>query len=635
MTEKSVPGKHQPNTPSSSLMANLRLELARHVPFAQMVPADLDYFLSSVEQLYFAPDEVVLGPSGHGLESLMWIRRGEVSAQPGTNSGGAQNFHLEAGDFFPLGAELEARMPAHVYRAVGDTYVFALPLSAVQELGARSAGFAEFLQKGAKTFSELSRQTAQISFAAQAMAEQPLDTPLAQLMRQPALTCEPLVTLRQALDQMNQHKVGSILVCSPAGRALGIFSQADLLPKVVLAGAALDDPIERFMASPVHTLSHEHTAGDAALLMSRHGIRHVPVTQDDRPVGMVSERDLFAFQRLNLRQIGSALRSAPDVPALRQGAQDIRHLARKLLAQGLSARVLTTMISALNDALTERLLWLKAQEHQIDLSRLCWLALGSEGRAEQTISTDQDNALILPDGLSPAELAATLAFAESVNQALDECGYPLCKGGVMAGNPACCLSLSQWRERFAHWIEHGAPLDLLNASIYFDFRPLAGDAGLAKALQTDVSQWAQRTPRFHKQLALNALGRRAPLNWHGGIATDDSGCVDLKLQGTGIYVDVARLYALAHGLSATNTRQRLELIGPLLGVASTEYQSWVSGFEFLQMLRLRKQFALDLPLEEANQVKINELNDIDRRVLKEAFREARSMLSRLQLDYDR
>lgn len=635
MATTSSAGKHSIGVPSPSLMTNLRRELTRHAPFSQMSSADVDGFLGAVEQLYFAPDEVLLGPGSPGPPGLMFIRRGEVTARPVHSNDETDNFHLETGDLFPSAEDLKSGETENVYRAVGDVYIFLLPLAAVQALRAGSKVFANFLDKGSQTFAELSRHNTRTHFASQIIAEQPLETRLGELIRQPVLTCRPSASLREVLTLMHERRVGSTLVCSDAGQALGIFSRADILPKVVLGGPSLEEPIEHYMVQPVHTLTHEHTAADAAVLMGSKGIRHVPVTRDDVPVGMVSERDLFALQKLNIRHLGDVLRRATDTAALYAGAADIRRLARNLLAQGLSARPLTAMISGLNDALTERLLTLKAQEHRIDLARLCWLALGSEGRSEQTISTDQDNALILPDEVTPEQRAQILNFATEVNEVLDDCGYPLCKGGVMASNPACCLSLSQWRARFAQWIEHGAPQDLLNASIYFDFRPLAGDARLARTLREEVSRLAQGTPRFLKQLALNALGRRAPLNWHGGIATDSDGCVDLKLQGTGIYVDVARLYALASGVADSNTRQRLEHIGPKLGLAATEFQSWISGFEFLQMLRLQKQLRSDLPLEQANRVRVEDLNDIDRRVLKEALREARSMLSRMQLDYDR
>ena len=140
--------------------------------------------------------------------------------------------------------------------------------------------------------------------------------------------------------------------------------------------------------------------------MSQHGIRHVPVTRDGVTVGLVSERDLFAMQRLSLKQVSTSIRAAADVATLKLVAQDIRRFARNLLSQGVQARQLTTLISHLNDVLTQRLLELVAQRHEVDLDAVCWLALGSEGRSEQTVATDQDNALVLPDGSSEAQRRA-------------------------------------------------------------------------------------------------------------------------------------------------------------------------------------------------------------------------------------
>jgi CBS domain-containing protein len=149
-----------------------------------------------------------------------------------------------------------------------------------------------------------------------------------------------------------------------------------------------------------------------------------------------------------------------------------------------------------------------------------------------------------------------------------------------------------------------------------------------------VLEAARRTPRFLKQMAVNTLAQAAPLNWLGGIDTAAGGTVDLKLQGTALFVHAARLYALAHGVAATNTRERLEAVGARLGAPRAEYEAWVGAFEFLQMLRLRVQ--LESPDGDApNRIAIADLNDIDRRILKESFRIARLLQQRLQLDYER
>lgn len=621
--------------PPASLLAALRPELVRHPPFAQMSADAVDFFLSQSQQRYYAPGETLLEPASGPVAELYFIRQGAVTGERGLAelSGGA--FQYEAGDLFPVGAAMARRPVTATYRSSADTFVLVLPEARMQELAGHSPEFADFLNRRVASFLELSRRALQVAYASQTLAEQSLETPLGEIAKRMPVTCAPATPLREALAQMHGRRIGSIVVTGPGGHVEGIVTRYDVLGRIALAEVPLATPIERVMVRPVHTLTVAHTAQDAALLMSREGIRHVPVTRDGVLAGLVSERDLFALQRLSLKQVSTSIRAAADVATLRLVAQDIRRFARNLLGQGVQARQLTALISHLNDVLTQRLLELKALEHGIALDRLCWLALGSEGRGEQTIATDQDNALILPDGMDASQRAAALAFGRAVNLALAECGYPLCRGGVMAGEPGCCLSLREWRERFSHWIEHGAPQDLLNASIYFDLRPLAGDLELARLLGDEVREAARRTPRFLKQMALNALAHAAPLNWLGGVDTDAGGSVDLKLQGTAIFVDAARLYALAHGVAATGTRERLEAAGQRMGLAADEYEAWVGAFEFLQMLRLRIQLEGTASDDHPNRLVLASLNGIDRRVLKESFRFARLLQQRLHLDYER
>jgi CBS domain-containing protein len=472
--------------------------------------------------------------------------------------------------------------------------------------------------------------------------QEALDAPLHSLPRRAPLACAAATPLADALPAMHGQGVGSVLVLDEAGAAAGILTRHDLLGRVLLPQRPLSTPLGAVMSTPVHTLDEHRTLLDAALLMAQQGIRHVPVTAAGRVVNIVSERDLFALQRLSFKGLATQLRAAPDLPALQAGAADIRALAAQLLAQGVHARALTALISLLNDTLTARLVALVAAKHGLDLQQACWLAFGSEGRGEQTIATDQDNGLVFASAAPEADRPRWLAMAQEVNLGLDACGYPLCRGGVMAGNPACCLSAAEWAQRFEHWIEQGAPEDLLQASIYFDLRPLCGNFALAQPLQALPARLAQRTPRFLKQLAQNALRQRPPLNWHGGLHTEEhagQAVFDLKHQGTAVFVDVARLYALAHGVAETGTRQRLQAAAQALQVAEHEGHAWLSAFDFLQGLRLRVQAAAAGPATQAgasaNFVALAALDDIEHRTLKEAARAARRLLQRLALDYER
>ena len=630
-------------TPSPSLLANLRSELMRHAPFAQMSPEQVDFFVAAAQQAYFAPDETVLAPASGVVEHLYCIRQGSVTGRSGLAEA-AGGFQYEAGDLFPVGAVMGARAVTATYRAHEDSFCLLLPVAVVHELAARSAVFADFLNRRVMQILELSRRNVQAAYSSQTLAEQSLESPLGSLPRRSPVSVPPDAPLVQALATMHERRIGSVLVSDADGTPRGILTRHDILGRVTLPQLALTTPIEAVMTAPLRTLTVTDTAQDAALLMSRHGIRHVPILEGGHVVNIVSERDLFALQRLSLKQVSTAIRAARDVTALRQSAADIRRFARNLLGQGVRARQLTELISHLNDVLTERLVDLVAQRRGLDLGRACWLAFGSEGRGEQTVSTDQDNGLVFDSDDPSRDRAQWIEFAREVNESLDACGYPLCKGNVMASNPACCLAPAEWRQRFERWMDQGAPEDLLNASIYFDLRPLAGRAELAAPLRDLLTTQAPRLPRFMKQLALNALTHRPPLNWRGAIDVRQVAgrdVIDLKLQGTAIFVDVARLYALAHGVAATGTRARLEAAGRALGVEPQESEAWVGAFEFLQLLRLQVQLdagsreAVGAPDGNANLVDVAALNDIDRRILKESLRIARRLQQRMELDYQR
>jgi CBS domain-containing protein len=607
----------------------LRDELARYVPFAQMDAAHVDAFVDASEALRFRAGSVLLSPQAGPVEHLYWLRSGVVLGHGAKDVAGALRF--EPGALFPPAAASAGQPPLVTYTAQTDCSCLRLPLAQMRALAQASPPFADFIERGVLHFFDRSRRAMQAAYGSQTLLEQALEAPLGSLPRKTPVAVAPDAPLADALAAMHQRGVGSVLALDEHGAAQGILTRHDVVERIALAQRPLSAPLADVTSTPVHTLDVSATAQDAVLLMSRHGIRHVPVTDGGRVISMVSERDLFALQRLSLTQISSAIRASNDVPTLVVLARDIRQLARNLLAQGVAARQLTEMISHLNDVLTEHLVGLLAARRGLDLGCACWLAFGSEGRSEQTVATDQDNGLVFESDDPARDRPAWLALGHEVNLALDACGYPLCKGGVMAGNPDCCLSADEWRSRFARWMEQGGPQDLLKASIYFDLRPIAGRAEIGNPLREFVTERAQQVPRFRKQLADNALTHEPPLNWLGRIGGE---AIDLKLQGTAIFVDATRLLALANGVPHTNTRRRVEALASAGHVPAAEAEVWIGAFEFLQLLRLRVQTGPHDP-EQPNRLDIATLNDIDRLVLREVLRIARALQQRLELDYRR
>ena len=624
-------------SPSNSLVQNLRQQLMRVLPFSKMAIADVDYFLRHSIEAYFAPGETILSPADGVPKDLYLIRQGRVSGRrliPGFEEMG---FELAAGELFSVSACYAGRSVTSKYVAIEDSFCLALPVNQMHELAKQSKPFGDFLNNRILKLLEESRTALRNSFASQALTEQSLESPLADLALKKPISVLPNTPLQDALQLIHQKKVGSVLVVDEAGTIQGILTRYDILGRVTLAQIPLDTPIAKIMSTDVKTLSVDDTAETAGLMMSQHHIRHLPVLRGKEIVGIISERDLFSLQRLSLNNISSAIRGADDVASLKECANNIRKFARNLLGQGVQARQLTGLISHLNDVLTAQLITLFTKKHDLDLEHFAWISLGSEGRSEQTIATDQDNALILLDS-EVMNKERYLAFANEVNQALDQCGYPLCKGNIMASNPELCIGQQEWLHRFERWIEQGNPEDLLKASIFFDFRALAGNASLLKPLRDYVLKQAQATPRFIKLLTENSLHWKVPFNWFGSLETkelDGKKIIDIKMQGTAIVVDAARIYSLAHGIAAVNTRERLAAVGRALNVSEAESMGWIASFEYVHTLRLAAQIDGYAIGGNPNAVDVEQLNSVDKTILRESLSKVRNLQQQLELDYVR
>jgi len=623
---------------SPSLVQNLRQQLMQRLPFSEMAIEDVEFFLKSSNEAYYAPDEIILAPADGPPRYLYLIRQGQVSGKR-INPGLVETaFEMEAGDLFSVSASLANRPVAATYKAVTDCFCLLLPTAAMQTLSGQSQAFRNFSNNRVWMLLEQSRQAMRNNAASKALLEQSLESRLGDLIRRVPIVTRPQTSLREALTLVHEKQVGSVLITEDDCEILGILTRDDVLSRVTLSGISLETPISEVMSRNVKTLTVDDTAEDAAVMMSQFRIRHVPVLEQGRIVGCISERDLFSLQRLSFDTISSAVRMAEDISSLQECASNIRKFARSLLGQGVKARQLTFLISHLNDVLTARLVVLLAHQHQVDLDDFAWIALGSEGRSEQTIATDQDNALIYVERGDASIKDQYLAFAHEVNVALDACGYPLCKGNIMASNPALCLTQQEWRGRFTHWVEQGHPEDLLNAGIFFDFRCLVGNAQLLKALRSEVTEMTAAKPRFLKLMAQAALRNSVPLNWLGSLDTkkiDNKQVIDLKMQGTAIVVEVARIYALANRIETLNTQERLAALGRMTGVPKKESAAWIAAFQYLQTLRLSIQLDGDMIGNNPNALDVDTLNAVDRTILKGSMSRIRSLQQRLELDYVR
>lgn len=622
--------------------ATLIAELRRYAPFTRMAPAHLETLAAAATPIAFRRGQAVLQPGESAPDRFYIVRRGLVEAAPlpGCTDCDELGWDLGPGDCFPVGALISGSTVSSAYTAAEDTECYAVPAAVFRVLLQHSEVFQAFCTQRTAELLDRFRHVLAVRRDRDGVGINALTQPLGTVLRRPPVTCLPETPLGKVLDTMHRSRIGAMIVADARLAPLGVFTLHDVLDRVALPQADHALPIARFMSSRLMMLPSTATAQDAALAMVRHGIRHVLVVDGGAVSGIVSENDLFSLQRLGMRELSSAIANAGDLDQLVAHGRDIMRLASDMLSQGMAAEQLTQFIASLNDVLSQRIIE-RVLDAEVTAVRYCWIALGSEGRQEQTLATDQDNGIIFipPAGVSvDATRALLLPHAQAVNRALDRAGYELCKGDIMAGNPAWCLSLTEWQQRFAGWIDSGTPEALLDAAIFFDFRALHGDSALGDELRLWLHQRIARQPKFLHQMAANALRTRPPVGLFRDFLTDGKGAhrntVDLKMNGASPFVDAARIYALQTGLRDTNTVGRLRGIASALGVPEGELAAWIRAFLFIQLTRLRHQQTLRLAGRTLNN-RLNpyELNEMDRLTLREAFRQARKLQARLALDY--
>jgi CBS domain-containing protein len=618
--------------------------LCRHAPFDRMELEALSFLAERLKLAYFPKDTAIVTPEMGVVSTFYILQRGKVLARQSgdLNVVDYSTMTIGAGECFPIGSVTAQRPSTNSYIALDDVFCYELPVADFLELMHQSTVFNLYCTQYIVSLLNQSRQQLQVQFAQRAAEQQTMNSPLTTIIKSAPISVPPDTPVRKVIETMASGHIGSMVVVDDENRPVGIFTKSDVLKRIVLPGVGLDEPISAVMSATPQTLPISANAYDAALAMATFGVRHVLVVDEgDRLQGVISERDLFTLQRVGLRQIRQSIDASTDTVMLRQAAADVRQLALNMLAQGVGAEQLTQFISALNDTLTRRVIQINLDRHDLYGIDWAWLSFGSEGRDEQTFSTDQDNGIVYvcTDIMDREQTQLRLLeFARDVNNDLDQVGFPLCKGNIMASNPDLCLTLEQWEQKFSAWVRTPEPQALLNGSIYFDFRPLFGKFNLAHRLRLTLFELVRGNPLFMRMMAENALTVQPPLGKIRDFITDADpehpGTIDLKKFGARVFIDAARIFALAQGVANTNTVQRLKLASVKMKVPSHEISSIIEGFSFIQLMRLRHQhLEQEQGREGDNFIRPDQLNELERRILKESFRQVRKLQQRLKLDY--
>jgi CBS domain-containing protein len=457
--------------------------------------------------------------------------------------------------------------------------------------------------------------------------------PLRGLARRQPLVVEPTTTLREVLFRISQGQEDAAVIADPQTRLpLGLVTLRVLLHMVSFESAPLEDPIAAHMIGAPLTLAADASEHRARVLMAKRRVRQLLLTEPDGQLfGLLEQADLLGLPAARSDELIAGITAARDVEAMLRAADEVRRRGAHLFRSGMAVEALGQWMSGLNDLIGIRVCELIEDEFDLPAVPWCWLAFGSEGRLEQTFSTDQDNGLLFVPP-SPAETDAVreafLPFAQAVNDALHYCGFERCRGRIMAGNPHWCLSEAEWRQRFAAWLRVPDPEALLHGTIFFDFRPLYGSFELVDQLRAWLADEAPRHPRFIRALAEQALAVAPPLGWGGRLTYDRNRdfphTIDLKHQGARLFTDVARVWALQAGLWATSTAERLRGAGAARQRPAPDIAADVEAFHLIQRFRINQQLQMAHP-DAVNRLDPRSLNALECLMLKEAFRQAKKL----------
>ncbi len=398
---------------------------------------------------------------------------------------------------------------------------------------------------------------------------------------------------------MQERGAGSVVVCRE-GKPEGILTDKDLRRAVAGGADALSTKVGRYMSAPVITVHEDIPVAQALTTMLRYGISHLVITEDGsaqtRAVGVVSQRDLLVTRGQNPAGLMQEIQEAETLADLRELRRKATELGQEYLEHGLPFLHVAGLLTALHDALTERLIDRALPELELPEGiPFAWLALGSQGRGEQLVPTDQDNALIFGD-VSNGELEqireAFLLLAQRVNEGLEALGFEKCPAGMMAGNPKWCLSIREWQELFGNWIDAPDQSGLLHSTIFFDYRSLYGPPELQQALTAAIREHLVPKPIFLNYLGMDALKNPEPLGLLGRFrrerGPENRGLFDLKARMLMPLADIARLLILPSGLTdPKNTAGRFAALATSEPQNTELFNTAGTVYAFLAGLRAR------------------------------------------------
>lgn len=612
-------------------LIEIRDFLANHPPFDQLSDEALDRLPRELTVRYLRRG-TPFPPPDADQPCLYIVRKGAVELRNASDELVAK---YGEGDVYS-----SACLPHDPARSlhgtpVEDSLFYLLPCDRLQALRDADRNFNDYFTQSISTRLRRAREALQ-------------DTPrgggnlmtveIGALIARAPVTAPPSTSIQEAAQIMTRERVSALLITDER-LLVGIITDRDLRSRCIANGIDCSRPVSDIMTRHLHKVTPDTPAFEALITMTRHHIHHLPVVGSGGVQGIVSTTDLIRYQSANAIYAVDSVRKCQTVADLVQASTALPELQVQLVAAGASAYQLGQALSAVTDAITRRLLELGEAEFGAAPVAYVWVAGGSQGRREQTVHSDQDNALILSDDYRPDRHGGYFTqLAQYVTDGLDACGFYNCPGGIMASNPQWRQPWQVWRQYFADWIMRTDRKAAMLASNFFDMRPIHGDERLHARLYAEVLHQAKDNKIFLAYLATNALTTRPPLGFFRNFVLigegDHANSFDLKLRGILPVINLARVYALSAGLPELNTVERLKAAADTHALSAEGAANLEDAFEFIGTLRARhqaRQIKQGMPPD--NYVTPEELTPLERNHLKDAFAAIRALQTALAQRY--
>jgi CBS domain-containing protein len=591
--------------------------LQTHPPFNLLTSEQVRTIAASIESREVGPGEDILTPQDASVEYLYIVHQGSVEMLQEDEASIVTFFDtLREGDIFGHTALVRGQSPQVIIRSREKTRLSLLPAETFFRLRCENLEFARFVDSLAI------EQTIMVSQSRTTSTTSGLQVRLGDILQRKLVSVAPEMTVRDAARLMKQNGVRYLIVDT---NPTGIVTDHDLRNRVILEGLSYETTVGEVMTSPLLTLPADSLVFEGLMMLLENRMRHLPVTENGQIIGVVTHIDILRQQSHDPLFLPRQLMRARSIGDLRQYTEQVTETVGSMLHTDSRMQDIGRVVAVAHGALLDHLIHDAEANLGPPPCPYAWLVLGSEGRYEQTLRTDQDNALVYADDAPQGAEEYFTRLAERVVGQLVECGFPRCPGDIMATNPRWRKPLQTWRSYFSDWIHVPDEEALMRASIFFDYRRVAGTLDVEQALRP-IILGATKNRIFLSRLAKNALRQSPPLGSFFrdfSVERDAAGrdAIDMKMRGTALIVDLARLFALEAGCSATNTITRLHLSVPRSDLSEVGADELEAAFERISLLRLRHQYhQIQRGEEPTNLVPVSSLTTLERRQLKTALR---------------